>query len=358
MNFTYDVTENPQKEENKKEENKKEENKKEENKREENKKEENKKEENKKEENKKEENKTKKDLEKEINDKIKKYKSSECISIDFGMRNLMTIYNPSGQQYIIKGNYLVSINNYYNNLIDNCKSTLAKLEENNINKLSNNDLQKITENCYKIIKDNVLQLLFNENIKEKGIKVCLGEIKEYINEKRYKLEIKRKEKINYYFNKIVKYLWLNYGDKKAVICGYNLGWKTGIKLGNKTNRNFYNIPFSKLLNKLKEKFNEKLIMTEESYTSKCDALSLEEIKQKEKYKGSREKRGLYSSSIGKYINADLNGAINIMRKKLNLKEIKGEGLYNPIVVKIITPQRINLSCEVEKPTGKGHMGDQ
>jgi hypothetical protein len=28
------------------------------------------------------------------------------------------------------------------------------------------------------------------------------------------------------------------------------------------------------------------------------------------------------------------------------------------VVKIITPQRINLSCEVEKPTGKGHMGDQ
>jgi hypothetical protein len=290
--------------------------------------------------------------------KIKEHQSEECISIDFGMRNLMTIYNPTGYQHIIKGNYLVSMNSYYNNLIDNCKSILENLEENKINKLTKKELEKIIGNFYKIIKDNEIKMIFDEKIKEKGIKENIKEIKEYINRKRYNLEIKRKEKINYYFNKIVKFLWINYNDKKSIICGYNLGWKKGIKLGNKNNRNFSNIPFSKLLNKLKEKFNEKLIITEESYTSKCDALSLEEVGRKDVYKGSREQRGLYSSNKGKYINADLNGAINIMRKKVILKEIKGNNLYNPIVVKIITPQKVKLSYEVVKPVGKGQMGDQ
>ena len=104
------------------------------------------------------------------------------------------------------------------------------------------------------------------------------------------------------------------------------------------------------------KFN--VITTEESYTSKCDSLSFESLKKHDNYNGERITRGLFKSSTNKNINADLNGAINIMRKKLNLKEIKGERLYNPIVMKIITPQRIKLSYEVEKPIGKGHMEDQ
>ena len=53
---------------------------------------------------------------------------------------------------------------------------------------------------------------------------------------------------------------------------------------------------------------------EESYTSKCDALALEPIGKHEQYLGRRTKRGLFRSSTGKLINADQNGALNIMRK--------------------------------------------
>ena len=53
---------------------------------------------------------------------------------------------------------------------------------------------------------------------------------------------------------------------------------------------------------------------EESYTSKCDALALEKIGKHETYLGRRVKRGLFCSSTGKVINADQNGALNILRK--------------------------------------------
>ena len=51
---------------------------------------------------------------------------NDAISIDFGMRNLMTIYDPSGIQTIIKGNYLLSLNHYYNNKIDLIKREMTK----------------------------------------------------------------------------------------------------------------------------------------------------------------------------------------------------------------------------------------
>ena len=88
-----------------------------------------------------------------------------------------------------------------------------------------------------------------------------------------------------------------------------------------------------------EKNNQNMVITEESYTSKCDALALEKICKHEEYLGNRTKRGLFSSSVGKLINADLNGAINIMRKwKLKqgiiINQITGKKLCNPRVVKI------------------------
>ena len=57
-----------------------------------------------------------------------------------------------------------------------------------------------------------------------------------------------------------------------------------------------------------------VIEREESYTSKCDSLVLENICRNDNYKGQRNKRGLFQSSKGKLINADANGALNIMRK--------------------------------------------
>ena len=135
--------------------------------------------------------------------------------------------------------------------------------------------------------------------------------------------------------KTVKYLFDVYKNKKLIIVGYNLGWKQNVNLCNKkTNRKFYDIPYARLLKKLNNKFNERVITTEESYTSKCDSLSLESLNKKNNFVGKREERGLFTSKTGCKINADLNGAINIMRKKIDLHKIEGLSLFNPVVVNI------------------------
>jgi putative transposase len=245
------------------------------------------------------------DIKEKIEDvEIKKIKftQSEAISMDFGMRNLITIYDPTGYQIIIKGNYLLALNHYYGKQIDNIKSIIDTIKN----------------------KEDV----------------------EKFQELKYNLEIKKSNKINDYFNKIVKFLFEMYNDnKKIIIAGYNLNWKNNLNLGKNNNRKFYNIPYRKLVKKLEDKFKEKFILTEESYTSKCDALNLEEIGKREIYSGKRVKRGLFQSQKG-LLNADLNGAINIMRKKISIEKVKGKDLMNPIVVRIITPQKIKISRDV------------
>lgn len=69
-----------------------------------------------------------------------------------------------------------------------------------------------------------------------------------------------------------------------------------------------------------------VIVTEESYTSKCSFLDDEDICKHEKYVGKRIKRGLYKASDGRLINADVNGALNI------LKKVIGKFEYNSIKV--------------------------
>ena len=109
-------------------------------------------------------------------------------------------------------------------------------------------------------------------------------------------------------------------------------------MGRENNMKFNKIPYMNLINKLKLKLTENdkhIILTEESYTSKCDSLSLEEIGRHDIYLGKRSKRGLFESNKGKILNADLNGAINIMRKVFkNMKSIKGEKLCNVERIKI------------------------
>jgi putative transposase len=55
------------------------------------------------------------------------------------------------------------------------------------------------------------------------------------------------------------------------------------------------------------------VVTEE-YTSKCSFLDNEEIGKHDIYMGKRKHRGLFVSSTGKTINADVNGSYNILRK--------------------------------------------
>ena len=222
--------------------------------------------------------------------------SKDTISIDFGVKNLATIYDPVGQSLIIPGNVLVSTNYHYS------KSIAKAQSENNKNKI-------------------------------------------------LKLQNKRNYIVNNYFNLIVKWLEINYAHKKMFIIGYNEQWKHKSNLGRKNNMCFNKIPYATLIKKLKDKFHNKGIViktNEESYTSLCDALSLEKICRHEKYMGMRIKRGLFSSEKNKLINADINGAINIMRKiyKNFVNENKNKYVFNPI--------RINIFREVLNQRIKGH----
>jgi putative transposase len=113
-------------------------------------------------------------------------------------------------------------------------------------------------------------------------------------------------------------------------------------MGKKANRSFCQIPYRKLIGKIRdrlEKNNQELEEQEESYTSMCDALSLEKICRHDKYLGKRLKRGLFLSGTGKLLNADLNGAINIMRKYSDkigkpMTEITGDDIFHPVVINI------------------------
>ena len=128
----------------------------------------------------------------------------------------------------------------------------------------------------------------------------------------------------------------------SIVIGLNKGWKQGINLGKKTNQKFVEIPFSKLIDKIV--YKGKLIginvqTNEESYTSKIDHLALEPLKKQEVYLGKRKKRGLFQSSVGKLLNADINGAIGIGRKVFGdsyVSRIIGSGLaFNPVRVNIL-----------------------
>ena len=107
---------------------------------------------------------------------------------------------------------------------------------------------------------------------------------------------------------------------KKLVIGYNINWKNKINMGRKNNGKFYSIPYRRFVNMifykgLQEGIN--VVETDESYTSKCDALTNEEVRFQKTYTGHRKHRGLFTSGIGFSINADINGAINILRKYIN-----------------------------------------
>ncbi|MCC5663276.1 IS200/IS605 family accessory protein TnpB-related protein [Nostoc sp. CHAB 5784] len=118
--------------------------------------------------------------------------------------------------------------------------------------------------------------------------------------------------------------WCQLNDIGQLIIGNNQGWKQNINIGKKNNQEFTKIPHAKLINLLTYKAELagiEVTLTEESYTSKASALDgdpLPVFKVKSDVKpvfsGKRFKRGLYKTSIGREINADTNGSMNIARK--------------------------------------------
>lgn len=126
----------------------------------------------------------------------------------------------------------------------------------------------------------------------------------------------------------------------TIVIGRNKGWKNSINIGKKNNQKFVELPHLKLIQQVTYKgqlVKINVVETEESYTSKCDHLALEPMKNQKLYLGNRKKRGLFQSSVGKLLNADTNGAIGICLKKYPaiLNEIVGSGL-------VFRPYSINI----------------
>lgn len=109
-----------------------------------------------------------------------------------------------------------------------------------------------------------------------------------------------------------------------VVVGVNPGWKQEINIGHVNNQNFTQIPFWKFrrfLAHLCEKHGIEYREIPESYTSKASFLDRDELPEydpekpeQHTFSGKRVKRGLYRAANGQTVNADLNGAANILRK--------------------------------------------
>jgi putative transposase len=119
----------------------------------------------------------------------------------------------------------------------------------------------------------------------------------------------------------------------TLIIGKNDGWKQEISLGKRTNQNFVFIPHAQFIDLLTYKAHlagMQVIVTEESYTSKCSFLDGESVCKHERYLGKRVKRGLFVASTGQTINADVNGSYNIIRKVIP-EAWAGKGIEGAVV---------------------------
>jgi putative transposase len=133
----------------------------------------------------------------------------------------------------------------------------------------------------------------------------------------------------------------------TLVIGHNKNWKQDINIGKVNNQKFVNIPHSLLIAQIQYKCYKSGIKTtiqEESYSSKASALDNDFIPEYGNmpdgvaplFSGKRTSRGLYKSKSG-VLNADINGALNILRKAT------GEALSlackgyvsNPIMIDLI-----------------------
>lgn len=102
-------------------------------------------------------------------------------------------------------------------------------------------------------------------------------------------------------------------DIDTLIIGLNKTWKQE----NGKKQNFTYIPYDMFIKQVQSKCTDngiKFITTEESYTSGTSFLDGEQPKKENYNKERRLYRGLFKSNCGKSINADVNGAYQIMKK--------------------------------------------
>ena len=229
--------------------------------------------------------------------------TDNALALDLGINNLVTAVSSKGKSFIIDGRKLKSINQWFNK--------------------ENARLQSIKDRQH-----------FGKK-----------------NTKRQKAIARdRNNKVNDYMNKtarkIMDYCIAN--DIGTLIVGYNETFQRASDMGKQNNQNFVNIPYGQLRSKLEYlcKLNGiAFIKQEESYTSKASFWDTDEIPvynadnpQDYIFSGKRVHRGLYRTASGKTINADVNGALNIMRKS---NVVSLEALYTRGAVD--TPVRIRIA---------------
>lgn len=134
---------------------------------------------------------------------------------------------------------------------------------------------------------------------------------------------KRYFRLENYFHHVSKFIVDHCVKNKCgkIIIGKNNGWKNKINIGKKNNQNFCMIPYYLLMQKIKYKAaiaGIEVVFTEESYTSKASFYDKDELPKygevKPEFSGKRKHRGLYVTSDGFALNADVNGSMNIGRK--------------------------------------------
>jgi len=140
----------------------------------------------------------------------------------------------------------------------------------------------------------------------------------------------------------------------TVVFGWNKRQKNGVEMGAKTNQQFVQIPTARLKERIKElceQYGLRFVETEESYTSQAsfvDGDVLPTVGEKPdgwQASGKRIKRGLYRTAQNLYINADGNGAANVLKKVgatlgLMLKGVSRGALITPLRVQLWTHSRI------------------
>jgi IS605 OrfB family transposase len=229
--------------------------------------------------------------------------TNNALALDLGVNNLVTAVSSTGKTFIIDGRRLKSINQWFNK--ENARLQSIKDKQH---------FGKRTTNRQKAIACD------------------------------------RNNKVNDYMNKtahrIINYCVSN--DIGTLVAGYNVTFQKNTNMGKQNNQNFVNIPYGQLRSKLEylcELNGIVFVKQEESYTSKASFWDKDDIPvynadnpKEYQFSGSRIHRGLYKTSTGKTLNADVNGALNIMRKSnvvdLGILYARGE---------VDTPVRIRIA---------------
>ena len=141
------------------------------------------------------------------------------------------------------------------------------------------------------------------------------------------LSKKRDSFMRDYFYKCTWYIcrYAQAAGVEVIVMGHNEGQKQEITIGDKNNQHFVAIPYLKFIAALKTvaaNCGIAVVVREESYTSRASLLDMDDIptykkdeNKKYAFSGKRIHRGLYRSKNGTILNADINGAANILRKE-------------------------------------------